>query len=276
MEINKIDVPFILRIIDNKDEKFIPLRIAAKKLFESKLKRLHSDIQSYITLKCYVITKIEEKLLNDINQNHSKNIYGQELFVASKDYIVSLEDVKECCDFINVCFKKLQCRKLERRNPCGFIRINYETFVPYIIYDEKKYVPLFYFEGKTENLRHSAVKLENWGLAYLKFCCRILNIKKEIFAGNFCLVVCFDDIKCIYPPETDFKDFWPANVINTGLITKHNFSSVSLLNNVSAPESNLQQNYPVPAPSNMQLLTNDTNQNGSSSKFMVRVNHLIT
>lgn len=271
-------MPFIIRIVDKKPKKFIPLRIAEKGLYELYLKYLHSDIRTYVTLKCYVITEIEEKLLNDINRNHSGRMYGKKPFVASIDRIVELEDIKEYFNFIEVCFNKLLCRtNPEWKKTCGFIRINSDAVLPYSIKDEKMYVPLFYFEGERENLGHSAIKLKSWSLAYLKFCCRILNIRKELYSGDFCLVVCLEDVKCYFPPETDFEDFWPANVILSGLIRRYDFPfAAPSPNDESVPESNLQQNLGAAAAPNMQFSTNDINQKGSSSNFTVRVNYLIT
>ncbi|KAE9533816.1 hypothetical protein AGLY_008895 [Aphis glycines] len=112
----------------------------------------------------------EAKILNEINIKHCDTIYGKDTFYAGKHYIVGLEVVHEYYKFIEICYKKLQCNITPgRKEIYGFIRVNSESVVPFCLKDGHKYVPLFYFEGETENLRHRVVKLENWNLAHLKF-----------------------------------------------------------------------------------------------------------
>ncbi|KAF0708706.1 Uncharacterized protein FWK35_00025593 [Aphis craccivora] len=77
-------------------------------------------------------------------------------------------NIKHC----DVCYEKLQCNSTPSLSEkCCFICINSESVVLHCLKDGHKYVVFFYFEIKTENLRYRAVKLENWDLAYLKFCC---------------------------------------------------------------------------------------------------------
>lgn len=285
-------MPYIIRIINGEPLKFVSVRIAENQLLSLYLNYLHPDIYTCTSVKSHFITEVEAKLLNDINQKHSELTYGKEPFVAYKDYIVRLEDVQEFYTFIEVCYKKLLCQVTPgRRDSCGFIRINSESVVPYCIKDEQKYVPLFYFEGETENLRHRAVKLENWSLAYLKFCCKVQGIRNELFASDSCIVTSLEDIKSYFPPETNFEEYWPAKVVDTQLLTNQKTSQINppaawvrappaLINNVSAPESVLPLTMPVPAPPvvpppNLQPMTNSTYQNGWSSNQMVCVNYLI-
>lgn len=276
-------MPFIIRTINGEKLKFVSVRIAENQLLSMYLNYLHADIYTCTSVKSHHITEIEAKLLNEINIKHNDQMFGKEPFVAGKDYIVRLEDVQEFYTFIEVCYKKLLCQVAPgSKDLCGFIRINSESVVPYCIKDEQKYVPLFYFEGETENLRHRAVKLENWSLAYLKFCCKVQGIRNELFASDSCIVTSLEDIKSYFPPETNFEEYWPAKVVDTQLLTNQKTqmnppaawvrAPPALLNNVPAPENVLPHNLPTPAQPvapapNMQ----PTYQNGWPTNQMVRV-----
>ncbi|KAE9533885.1 hypothetical protein AGLY_008964 [Aphis glycines] len=115
-------------------------------------------------------------------------MYGKDTFYAGKRYIVGLEVVHEYYKFIEICYKKLQCNITpSRKEIYGFIRVNSESVVPFCLKDGHKYVPLFYFEGETENLRHR------------------VGIRNELFASDSCTTTSLDDIKkCLDqspPPE---------------------------------------------------------------------------
>lgn len=283
-------VPFIIRIIDNERSYYVSVRIAETQLLSNYLNYLHADIYTCTSVKSHFITESEAKLLNEINMKHSDQIYGKELFQAGKDFIVRMEDVQEFYAFIEVCYKKLLCNIIPgRKEKCGFIRINSESVVPYCIKDDQKYVPLFYFEGETENLRHRAVKLENWNLAYLKFCCKVQGIRNELFASDSCTVTSLDDIKNYFPPDTNFEEYWPAKVVDTQLLTNQKSTHVNppgawirapptVMNKLPAQENILPHSLTTPAPPppviqpNMPL-TNNTYQTGWTTNQMVIINH---
>jgi len=202
--------------------------MAETQLLRNYLHYLHADVYKCTPVRCHFITESEAKLLNEINQKHADYIYGQNMFFSGKDYIVQLEDVHEFYKFIKLCYKKLLCKitpgSIEK---CGFIHINSESVVPYCIEDNIKYVPLFYFEGETENLQHGAVKLENWNLAYLKFCCKVQGVRDELFAGESCTVIPLDNIKNNFPPDTIFEEYWPAKVVVTQLLNNQTSTCVN-------------------------------------------------
>lgn len=263
--------------------KFVSVRVAETQLLSTYLNYLHPDIYTCTSVKSHFITEAEAKLFNELNQKHCDQFYGKDQFHAGKDYIVRLEDVQEFYNFIEVCYKKLLCQLTGRRETCGFIRINSESVVPYCIKDDQKYVPLFYFEGETDNLRHRAVKLENWNLAYLKFCCKVQGIRNELFASDSCIVTSLDDIKNYFPPETNFEEYWPAKVVDTQLLTNQKTSShvspsaawirapPSLLKTSDIMTHSVAPPVPAPnvAPPPSMPLTNSTYQNGWSSNQMV-------
>lgn len=279
------NVPFIIRRINNESSYYVSVRIAESQLLSNYLNYLHANIYTCTSVRSHFITEPEAKLLNEINMKHSDQIYGKELFQAGKDYIVRMEDVQEFYTFIEICYKKLLCNITPGRNEkCGFIRINSESVVPYCIKDDQKYVPLFYFEGETENLKHRAVKLENWNLAYLKFCCKVQGIRNELFASDSCIVTSLDDIKNYFPPDTNFEEYWPAKVVDTQLLTNQKSTHVNpsgawirapptAMNKLPTQENILSHSLSTPVPPVVpppsMPLTNNTYQNGWSANQMV-------
>ncbi|XP_016658880.1 uncharacterized protein LOC100568635 [Acyrthosiphon pisum] len=219
-------IPFILRSVNGKPVKFVATRMAEYELLNNYLR----DIQSYIYTTCtpvraYVITVSEAKILNYINKIYYEK--GKDFqYFAGIDYIVRLEDIHNFYLFIHICDKKLKCNNTSGyKEKCGFVRCNSDPnfCIPYCTQNGQKYLPIFYFEGDTESLIQRAVKLENWNLAYLKFCCKLYGVKAEYYAGDSCLVVSIDDIKHLYPPETHFDEFWPAEFANSELTIGKSF-----------------------------------------------------
>jgi len=252
-------------------------------LLSNYLPYLHADIYTYTSVRSHFITSVEARLLNDINQCHSDLTFGNEKFLARKDYNVLLEDVREFYAFIEMCYNALLFNNnTVCKEKCGFILINFEIVVPYCIKDCQKYVPLFCFEGETENLQHLAVELENWNLAYLKFCCKLQRIiNNEFFASDSCTVISLNDIKNSYSKETSFEEYWPPNIIDLQLLTNQNSNHVNhpgvwikapievvIAKNSTVPHT-LTESAPV-LPQSMPVMIN-TYQNGSPANQMVCV-----
>ncbi|XP_050063438.1 uncharacterized protein LOC126552718 [Aphis gossypii] len=226
--IAKYLISYIIFVMNVEELKIVSIRMAKTQLLSNYLHYLHADVYTFTSVRSNFITDSEAKILNEINIKHCDSIYGKDTFYAGKDYSVRLEDVHEFYTFIEVCYKKLQCDITpSRKEKCGFIRINSESVVPYCLKDGHKYVPLFYFEGETENLRHRVVNLENWNLAYLKFCNKVQGIRNELFASDTCTMTSLDDIKNYFPPGTHLEEYWPAKVIDTQLLTNRKSTNVN-------------------------------------------------
>lgn len=214
-------IPYIFRA----GEKYCAVRILESKLLNKYLSFLHSDIYSCTCIRSYYITDAESKLFNEINIKHCDNQFGRDQFTC-KDLVVRLSDAKEFYTFLDVCYTKLTAGTSpsvssgghNKAEKCGFIRINKESVVPYTVKDGLQYVPLFYFEGETENLKLKAEKLEGWDLSYLKFCCKVQGIRNELFASETCSVISLSDIKSYFPPGTGFEDYWPNKVMDSQLL----------------------------------------------------------
>lgn len=187
------------------------------KLLSKYLNYLHADIYSCTCIHSFYITEAEARLLNEINNKHCEMQFGRETF-TTKDLVVKLKDAHEFYTFLDVCYSKLLHNGIDGKEKCGFIRINNESVVPYTVKNDNKFVPLFYFEGETDNLKLKAEKLEDWDLAYLKFCCKVQGIRNELFASETCSVISLSDIKSYFPSGTVFEDYWPSKVVDSQLL----------------------------------------------------------
>ncbi|XP_023317781.1 uncharacterized protein LOC106650750 isoform X1 [Trichogramma pretiosum] len=216
-------IPYIYR----GKEKYCPVRILEVQVLNKYISHLSSDIFGCQCVNSYMITEAESRLLNEINNRHCENKFGRDQF-TTEDCIVRLVDAREFYIYLDICYTKLNSgsthsimtsQKLPEK--CGFIRINKESVVPYTVKDNLKYVPLFYFEGETENLKLKAEKLEGWDLVYLKFCCKVQGIRNELFSSETCSVISLNDIRSYFPPGTGFEDYWPNKVTDCHLLTNN-------------------------------------------------------
>jgi len=205
-DIEKVFLPFIFRYTS---EKYTSVRMVERRLLNRYLQVLPPEVNSCTCIRSYYITDAESKLLNEINLRHTDCAFGKEAF-TSKDLVVRLKDAREFHKFLDLCHKKLVLKKSNASDRCGFFRINGESVVPYTVKEGTKYVPLFYFEGETDNLKLKSEVVEGWDLAYLKFCCKVQGIRNELFANESCKVVALDEIKGHFPAGTTFEDYWPA------------------------------------------------------------------
>lgn len=213
VQLGKCHIPYIFR----RGEKYCAVRMVEIKLLNKYLNYLHQDIYSCTCIRSYYITEAESRLLNEINVRHCDNQFGRDLF-TTRDLIVRLSDANEFYNFLDVCYSKLIQGTCNPKDRCGFIRINKESVVPYTVKNDNKYVPLFYFEGETDNLKLKADKLEGWDLSYLKFCCKVQGIRNELFAHDSCSVISLNAIKSYFPPGTGFEDYWPSKVVDSQLL----------------------------------------------------------
>lgn len=213
VQLGKCHIPYIFRT----GEKYCAVRMVEMKLLNKYLNYLHQDIYSCTCIRSYYITDAESRLLNEINVRHCDNQFGRDLF-TTRDLIVRLSDANEFYNFLDVCYSKLIQGTCNPKDRCGFIRINKESVVPYTVKNDNKFVPLFYFEGETDNLKLKADKLEGWDLSYLKFCCKVQGIRNELFAHDSCSVISLNAIKSYFPPGTGFEDYWPSKVVDSQLL----------------------------------------------------------
>ncbi|XP_060861133.1 uncharacterized protein LOC132938363 isoform X2 [Metopolophium dirhodum] len=273
-------IPYIIRVINGVKLQFVSVRMVETLLLGEYLQYLHENMYTCTSVRSYFITDSEAALLNDINNFHCDFAFGYAIFFARKDYIISLEDAQEFYTFIDVCYKVLLSNdNTGRKKKCGYILFNFESVLPYAIKDDKKYIPLFCFESETKNLQHLTVKLENWNLAYLKFCCKLQGIiNNEFFASDSCTVISLDDIKNSYSSDTFFEEYWPPNIIDIQILTNENSTHVNppgvwikpplevvIAENSTIPQT-LTESTPV-LPTSMPVMMN-SHQNGRPANQM--------
>ena len=220
-EIDRCYLPMIFRY---GTEQFTSVRMVERKLLMKHLQVLPPEVNQCTCIRSYYITASESKLLNEINQKHTDFTYGKEAF-TDKDLVVRLSDANQFYRFLDLCHKKLVQKKSNASDRCGFFRINGESVVPYTMKDGVKYVPLFYFEGETDNLKLKSEKVDGWDLAYLKFCCKVQGIRNELFSNDVCKVVALDEIKSHFPNGTTFEDYWPAKGSIEPVQSRHGVSA---------------------------------------------------
>lgn len=215
--IDKVHIPYILR----NNEKYVSVKMVELKLVKKYVNYLHQDVYNCTCVRSYYITDAEARLLNEINFRHCDYQFGRDQF-TTRDLILRLSDAQEFYHFVSSVYSKLANGETSVLDRCGFIRINKESVVPYAMYNGQKVVPLFYFEGETDNLKLKADKLEGWDLSYLKFCCKVQGIRNELFAHDSCSVISLNDIKNYFPPDTLFEDYWPKKNLDSQLLINEN------------------------------------------------------
>lgn len=235
-------IPYIFRSGD----KYCAVRMVEVKLLNKYLNFLHQDIYNCTCIRSYYITDAEGRLLNEINVRHCDYQFGREQF-TTRDLIVRLSDAEEFYNFLDACYNKLLNCTQNANDRCGFIRINQESVVPYTVYNEQKFVPLFYFEGETDNLKLKAEKLEGWDLSYLKFCCKVQGIRNELFAHDSCSVISLSDIRNYFPPGTLFEDYWPKKTLDSQLLINGK-AQTQMIQWTKTPIAPPMPSHPPPSP----------------------------
>lgn len=199
-------------------------------LFNVPPRNLSAHVYSCASVQSYHITNSEAKILHDISVHNVDYLNMEKRFVAGRDCIVRLEDVEEFNLFIEICYDALRnVFNPNRLNKCGYISINSKSVVPYSIKEGKKYIPIFFLGRAFSEEMPEVIKLENWNLAYIKFCCKIELIYDHLFDGDSCLAVSFDTVMERLDESTVFLDVWPTKVDKRELVLNHKNSRVSPL-----------------------------------------------
>lgn len=268
-ENGKVHIPYIVRA----SEKYCAVRMVEMKLLNKYLNFLHQDIYCCTCVRSYYITEPEGRLFNEINQKHCDFQFGRELFTV-KDLVVRLTDANKFYEFLDVCHRKLVNGSNTPNEKCGFIRINKESVVPYTIRsDGQKMVPLFYFEGETDNLKLKADYLSGWDLSYLKFCCKVQGIRNELFASDSVAVISLIDIKGYFPPGTTFEDYWPSKVVDSQLLLgpKNTSNNVHWTRQPTHPPKTMQISTMTQAKTNLNSTRTKSQVNYSSAGNVQRM-----
>lgn len=278
------DVPIFFRIIDEKRQSFIPVRIAVSLLLN--FDELSDKIYKCTSVNRYLITDAEATLLNDLNQNHAENMYGTP-FLSGVNCMMTVKDLLEFLYFLDFCLHKLTGKPMPKgQHRCGYVVMNSESALPYCFKENRKYLPICVFEGDTDHLLNRAVKLEAWDVTYLKFCYEVQGIDHEQIAHDSCMAISDEDLRELSPAGTTFMDYWPSDVVDMTMATERSEKFVHVPNewfraplprsSAVATDENLPTNLPqpvVPQPPiialapNTPVLSNDPNANDSLQRF---------
>lgn len=204
--IEDVPVPFIYR----GDEPYTSTRILETYVFKKYESILHPSIFSCVSIMCWLMHSAEVRLFNEINSFHCDNLYGP-LFNCSET-LVKLQDAIELSTFLTLCTNKLKQVEDSSTNRCGFYKLNKEAVVPYIMVNKEAYLPIFYFEGEVENINHKSIQISGWDVCYLKFCCKIQQIKESLYNKPVHEVMKLSEIMKHFPAPQTYDHHWPNNI----------------------------------------------------------------
>lgn len=255
LEVGTELIPYIMRA----REKYVAERIARSKLFFQYEVVFANEIWRNLPIKMHHVTMAEAKLLNEINLVHCDQYYGKEQFTEN-DKICSLQDVLERYEYLSFCYTKITKQEYSTDQRCGFIKIDKANLVPYVLVDDKKFLPLFYFEGDCEYLEKNTVNLEGWNLVYLKFVCEIQGIRRALYDTENIEVVDLEYVKNLFLPGTEFEVCWKIESLRNHILRPtaeiNNFIAEYMKKSVQSKSSSKQYEAKVPITNTRQISTN--------------------
>lgn len=150
---------------------YISVKMAEKTLLDTFLKSLPYEVMRIPRVLAHPIMATERKLLFEINKLHCDSHFG-EMVHFTKDHLINSEEFTHYCTFLSLSLASINSTISQGDNRFGFLRINGTGDVPYVLVQQQKLIPLFYFEeAGTETV--SKVSVSDWDWAYLKFCCKV-------------------------------------------------------------------------------------------------------
>lgn len=207
-------VPFIVQ----DSEKLCSLRILEKSVLAKYNKRTLRIDRCHTNIEHFPLTKIHCELLNEINFKHCDGAYGKEKF-STKDKLVRLSDAHKYYTFVDLCHQPLMkgVRVQSEGLEFGFTLVNKKSFIPYVLLNERKFIPSRYLhcdDGIFDVLKGKFEILSDDDALYLKFCCKFDGI---VDVDSYNEVIELVHIQNLAPPKTTFKDCWPTDAVNYNL-----------------------------------------------------------
>ncbi|XP_025200589.1 uncharacterized protein LOC112598377 [Melanaphis sacchari] len=220
--ISSCSLPFVTRIVNDERLQFVSVRMAENNLLQRYISQLHINVMKFSPAKSLYMNNFEAKYFNKMNQIHRDKLYKENTPFKTTDCIVRVEDVKEFHIFIEFCHTKLFNDVIPNTyDKCGFICVSDEfdmSVIPYIVKDNIKYTPLFFFETESD-LTPLCKKMEGWCIAYLKFCFKVMDINYELFLSiDSYMMISISNIKRYFQRFTRFHKLWPPNFDRWDLI----------------------------------------------------------
>lgn len=196
------------------DFKYVSVRIINRMIF-STIAKFSPEVYQCLRVNSYPLTKPEACLFNEINFKHCDGSFGLILFVEGRDRKILMEDFLHMFNFLKFCSRIMfmlmnNIYKGLNEDSCGFLQINVDIFVPFVVRDHEKFAPVFYFEGDCSQLKDKFVKASKWEMTYLKLLFKLQDLRKEFLQLSSCDIVNITDIMPYFNPQTSFIIMWPA------------------------------------------------------------------
>ena len=156
---------------------YVSVMMSERSLLEKFLKSLPYEVLTTPTVLARKITSNERRLLFEINSGHCDAHFGGKSEYFINDLVVPAEDFCQFYTFLSLCQARLSPNNStispgEKR--FGFLRIAGSQDCPYVVVEDRKFFPLFYFEEiGAEAVSSIGVNISGWDWAYLKFCCKV-------------------------------------------------------------------------------------------------------
>ena len=162
---------------DGSTDGYVSVKMAEKSLLERFFKSLPYEVMRIPRVLGHPLTASERKLLFEINRSHCDSLFG-EMEKFSKDHLVKSKEFCQYITFLSVSKARINS-DISHSDKFGFLRILRTGDVPYVVVQQEKLIPLFYFEeAGTETV--SKVTVSDWDWAYLKFCCKVPRIHRTL------------------------------------------------------------------------------------------------
>ena len=205
-------IPTISRLDPEKNLLFsyVSVKMVEKVFLSYFIKNLPGEVMSGICrIPSHKVTEAEARLLHEVNLRHCDNSYGRnETFV--RDRLVKSQDFVRFYEFLNMCNDKIVLKRSNEHQQIGFLRINGECDVPYVIIKGMQYMPLFYFQGETKGLKPPRKFIQAWDWYKLKLCCKLQGLRDEMMPEETCPVVALEDLRDYFAPGATFMEYWPS------------------------------------------------------------------
>lgn len=248
--IGKQNIPYTFR---GDDEKYIATRVVNDCLVKKYENILHPTVFTCLTIKTYEMVPSEMRLWNEINSTHCDNIFGT--YFVTKDTLIKHSDAVELLTYFNNVINRLSniptqnnqgnpsenngqsmkglangkgSRKstLTAEDDCsykfGFLELTKEALVPFVVINNEKHLPTFYFEGEMEYLTENCVKISGWDSFYLKFCCKVQQIQDAFYNKEEHELVRLSEVKKHFPDDFTCSVYWPKSAAKQYLLKNAN------------------------------------------------------
>lgn len=198
-------IPHIVRA----NEKFCSVKMIEECVLKKHFSEIHPEIYCCTDVLRYNLTHIESSLFNRINIKEKL----VDPYNGEADQMIRIDDVEQLIEFYDFCVDKVKNgNRVTHDSICGFVNIECFGPVPFTVAYGKMYIPIYYFSAICNHVKTITLSPEEWPMAYLKFCSRLLGYKKESLKRYSRTLIDFDDLKRILPANTVYKNCWPKDI----------------------------------------------------------------